>query len=103
MSSLCARCLNCLLPVLLNTSFLIVAIGEELGFDDVFQDEAAFSSRRSTRSASIKSHDSDDGIGPGHRTQRFPTSPGGSLESSSVISRGSDAGRSFLSRRSYDR
>lgn len=80
---------------------VLVAIGEELGFDGVFQDEAFETSRRSTRSASIKSHDSDDG--PGHRPLRFPTSPGGSLDTSSVMSRGSDAGRSFLSRRSYDR
>lgn len=83
---------------------VLVAIGEELGFDDVYPLEGALnSSRRSTRSASIKSHDSDDGMGLAHRSLRLPGSPGGSLDTSSVMSRGSDAGRSYRSRRSNDR
>jgi len=83
-----------------------IPIGEELGFDDVVypHEGGLSSSRRSTRSTSVRSHDSDDGLGTGtaHRALRFPGSPGGSLETSSVMSRGSD-GRSFRSRRSYDR
>lgn len=79
---------------------VLEAIGEELGFDDVHphNDVTISISRRSTRSASIKSHGSDDAMNPAHRTLRFPGSPGGSLESSSAVSRGS-----FRSRKSFDR
>ena len=95
-------------------SFLIAAIGEELTFEDVnissyFADDGGFSDGRTSHvnmySASIagerlglipslsrsdRSHSQQSAV-------QAPLSPGGSVGSSSVASRGSDNGRSVKS------
>lgn len=84
-------------------------MAEELTFDDI--DSSADDVSRPTgfgQTTSSRSHASFDGTGiPMHGSTRRPGSPGGSVDSASIASRSSDAGRSQQSSKrsmkSYER